>query len=150
MSLHVPLLGRTQFATIKEIEDTRAEKIAQETPAWHHAMVGKLATIHGLGVDTADMLVSEVFCRDIPNRQALAHYGGLTGSPSESGQMRREKGLSRSGNSRVRNGMIQFALPFLKFQPDSELAYYRFGTFMQLPPTLPYDAWTRLQAVQSA
>ena len=43
---------------IKEIEDTRAEKIAQETPAWHHAMVGKLATIHGLGVDTADMLVS--------------------------------------------------------------------------------------------
>ena len=65
---------------IKEIEDTRAEKIAQETPAWHHAMVGKLATIHGLGVDTADMLVSEVFYRDIPNRQALARYGGLTGT----------------------------------------------------------------------
>ena len=63
---------------IKEIEDTRAEKIAQETPAWHHAMVGKLATIHGLGVDTADMLVSEVFYRDIPNRQALARYDGLT------------------------------------------------------------------------
>ena len=32
-------------AQIKEIEDTCAEKIAQETPAWHHAMVGKLATI---------------------------------------------------------------------------------------------------------
>ena len=111
---------------IKEIEDTRAEKIAQETPAWHHAMVGKLATIHGLGVDTADMLVSEVFYRDIPNRQALARYGGLTGSPNESGQKRREKGLSRSGNPRVRNGLIQFAWRFLKFQPDSELAcWYR-------------------------
>ena len=113
-------------AQIKEIEDTRAEKIAQETPAWHHAMVGKLATIHGLGVDTADMLVSEVFYRDIPNRQALARYGGLTGSPNESGQKRREKGLSRSGNPRVRNGLIQFAWRFLKFQPDSELAcWYR-------------------------
>ena len=38
-----------------------AETIAQETPAWHHDMVRKLATIHGLGGDTADMLVSEVF-----------------------------------------------------------------------------------------
>ena len=46
------VLVRTQ---IKEIEDTRTEKIAEETPAWHHAMVGKLATILGLGVDTADM-----------------------------------------------------------------------------------------------
>ena len=52
----------------KEIEDTRAEKIAQEMPAWHHAMVGKLATIHGLGVDTSDMLASELFFRQIPNR----------------------------------------------------------------------------------
>ena len=49
-------------------------------------------TIHGLGVDTADMLVSEVFYRDIPNRQALARYGGLTESPNESGQKRRGKG----------------------------------------------------------
>ena len=30
-------------AQIKEIEDTRTEKIAQETPAWHHAMVARLA-----------------------------------------------------------------------------------------------------------
>ena len=72
------------------------------------------------------MLVSEVFYRDIPNRQALARYGGLTESPNESGQKRREKGLSRSGNPRVRNGLIQFAWRFLKFQPDSELAcWYR-------------------------
>ena len=47
-------------------------------------------------------------------------------TPNESGQKRREKGLSRSGNPRVRNGLIQFAWRFLKFQPDSELAcWYR-------------------------
>ena len=61
-----------------------------------------------------------------PDQQALVRYGGLTGSPNESGQKRREKGLSRSGNPRVRNGLIQFAWRFLKFQPDSELAcWYR-------------------------
>ena len=51
-------------AQIKEVEDTRAEKIAQDAPAWHHAMVGKLATIHGLGVDTADMIDKHWRARD--------------------------------------------------------------------------------------
>ena len=50
-----------RLAQIKEVEDTRAENIAQDAPAWHHAMVGKLATIHGLGVDTADMLASSIW-----------------------------------------------------------------------------------------
>ena len=111
---------------IDEIEKHRDEKIAQDKSAQHHAMVGQLATVHGLGVDTADMLVGELFFRDIPNRRALARYGGLTGSPDESGRKRREKGLARAGNPRVRNGMIQFAWRFLMFQPDSELArWYR-------------------------
>ena len=68
------------------------------------------------------MLASEIFFRQIPNRRALAHYGDLTGSPDESGQKRREKGLARAGNIRIRNGLIQFAWRFLKFQSDSELA----------------------------
>ena len=111
---------------IEEIEKQRDEKIAQNKNTQHQAMVGHLATIRGLGIDTADMLVGEVFFRDIPDRRALARYGGLTGSPDESGRKRREKGLARAGNPRVRNGMIQFAWRFLMFQPDSELArWYR-------------------------
>ncbi len=111
---------------IKEIETQREEKIKQERTSEHHVIVGQLATIHGLGVDTADMLAGEIFFRDIPDRRALARYGGLTGSPDESGRKRREKGLARSGNPRVRNGMIQFAWRFLMFQPDSALArWYR-------------------------
>src|SRR3546814_18089961 len=39
---------------------------------------------------------------------------------------RREKGLARAGNVRVRHAMIQFAWRFLRFQPDSELTrWYR-------------------------
>ena len=116
---------------IREIDKHRQERIgqdktAQEQSSRHHATVGQLATIHGLGLDTADMLAGEVFFRDIPDRRALARYGGLTGSPDESGRRRREKGLARAGNPRVRNAMIQFAWRFLMFQPDSELArWYR-------------------------
>ena len=107
---------------IAAVEEQRKERIAQDQQSEHHTMVEQLATIRGLGLDTSDMLASELFFRQIPNRRALARYGGLTGSPDESGQKRREKGLARAGNMRVRNGLIQLAWRFLKFQPDSELA----------------------------
>jgi hypothetical protein len=35
--------------------------------------------------------------RNMRDRRAVARYGGLTGSPDESGKKRREKGLARSG-----------------------------------------------------
>ena len=60
--------------------------------------------------------------RNLRDRRAVARYGGLTGSPDESGKKRREKGLARSGNARVRRGMIQLAWRFLEFQKDSALA----------------------------
>jgi transposase len=59
----------------------------------------------------------------------VARYAGLTGSPDESGAQRREQGLSRAGNARVRRGMIQLAWRFLMFQKESALAlWYRART----------------------
>jgi transposase len=59
----------------------------------------------------------------------VARYGGLTGTPDESGARRREKGLARAGNARVRRGMLQLAWRFLMFQKDSALAqWYRART----------------------
>src|SRR5256714_15025289 len=58
------------------------------------------------------------------DRRAIARYAGLTGSPDESGTKRREKGLARSGNARVRRGMIQLAWRFLIFQKNSTLAQW--------------------------
>lgn len=60
--------------------------------------------------------------RQLRDRRAVARYAGLTGSPDESGQRRKEKGLARAGNARVRRGMIQLAWRFLLFQKDSALA----------------------------
>jgi transposase len=59
---------------------------------------------------------------------AIARYAGLTGSPDESGKRRREKGLARAGNARVRCGMIQLAWRFLRFQKDSFAQWFRART----------------------
>ncbi len=75
------------------------------------------------------MLVHEVFSRPLRDRRAVARYAGLTGAPDESGQKRRERGLAKAGNPRVRRGMIQLAWRFLWLQKDSPLAeWYRVRT----------------------
>ena len=114
---------------IEEIEQGRLERLEQAPAARPNAMVHLLARIIGVGIETADMLVREVLSRNLRDRRAVARYAGLTGSPDESGSMRREKGLARSGNARVRRGLIQLAWRFLMFQKDSALVrWYRSRT----------------------
>jgi transposase len=111
------------------IEQARLERITQGPKTGPNAMVRLVASIVGVGVETADMLVREVLSRDLRDRRAVARYAGLTGSPDESGSKRREKGLARAGNARVRRGLIQLAWRFLGFQKDSALAqWYRART----------------------
>ena len=111
---------------IDAIERARLVRLEQAPTAGPHAMVRLLACVIGVGVETADMLVQEVLCRNLRDRRAVARYAGLTGSPDESGKRRREKGLAKAGNARVRRGLIQLAWRFLRFQKDSALAqWYR-------------------------
>src|ERR1700730_11630394 len=97
------------ISQIKEIEEARQKRLEQEPESGPHAMVRHLARVVGVGVETADMLVHEVLSRPMRDRKAVARYAGLTGSPDESGARRREQGLARAGNARVRRGMIQLA-----------------------------------------
>ena len=114
---------------IKEIEDARQEGLATQPDQGPPAMVRLLARVIGIGIETADMLVHEILSRNLRDRRAVARYAGLTGSPDESGSRRREKGLARAGNARVRRGMVQLAWRFLLFQKDSALAqWYRART----------------------
>ena len=109
---------------IRAIEQSRQGKLATTPEKGPHAMVRLIARVLGVGVETADMLVTEIFSRHWRDRKAIARYAGLTGSPDESGRRRRERGLARAGNTRVRCGMIQFAWRFLRFQKDSALAQW--------------------------
>ena len=92
-------------------------------------MMLMLARVLGVGIETADMLVHEVLTRDLRDQRAVGRYAGLTGAPDESGSKRREKGLARAGNARVRRGMIQLAWRWLMFQKASALTrWYRART----------------------
>jgi transposase len=114
---------------IREIEQARQKRLEQEPETGPHAMVRQVARVIGIGIETADMLVHEVLSRPMRDRKAVARYAGLTGSPDESGARRREQGLARAGNARVRRGMIQLAWRFLRFQKQSALAqWYRART----------------------
>ena len=114
---------------IREIEDARQKRLEQQHETGPHAMVRRLARIVGIGVETADLLVHELLSRPMRDRRAVARYAGLTGSPDESGARRREQGLARAGNARVRRAMIQLAWRFLMFQKESALAlWYRART----------------------
>ena len=114
---------------VDALERTRLMRLEQAPAAGPHAMVRLLASVIGIGVETADMLVQEVLSRRLRDRRAVARYAGLTGSPDESGSKRREQGLAKTGNARVRRGLMQLAWRFLRFQRDSALAqWYRART----------------------
>src|ERR1700730_7166427 len=117
-----------RFSAIKEqikaIERTRLQRLQRDPAEKFNAMVFLLVRIIGLGLETAEQLVHEILSRNLRDRQAVARYAGLTGSPDESGSKRREKGLSRSGNGRVRKILIQLSWRLLKFQPKSDLVLW--------------------------
>ncbi|HXR37901.1 MAG TPA: IS110 family transposase [Terracidiphilus sp.] len=114
---------------IKAIEQARLERLQAAPAQGTHPMILMLAKILGLGIETADMLVHEVLARGLRDRRAVARYGGLTGAPDESGNKRREQGLAKAGNGRVRRGMLQLAWRWLMFQKDSALTqWYRSRT----------------------
>ena len=114
------LAGRRE--QIAAIETARAERLDMDPERGPHPMIRLLARVRGVGIETAEMLVTEVMTRDLRDRRAVARDAGITGSPDESGAKRREKGLMRAGNARVRRGMIELAWRWLLFQKESALA----------------------------
>jgi transposase len=121
---------------IQELEFARMERLEAAPESRLNAAVRLLARVIGLGVETADMLVHEILSRGLRDRRAVARYAGLTGAPDESGARRREKGLAKAGNARVRRGMIQLAWRFLIFQKQSALVqWYQARTVDARPGT---------------
>ena len=111
---------------IEAVGRARLERLERAPAGGPHAMVRLLARVVGVGAETADMLVHEVLSRNLRDRRAVARYAGVTGSPDESGAKRRERGLAKAGNARVRRGLVQLAWRFLRFQKGSALAkWYR-------------------------
>lgn len=113
---------RLLTAQLQDIEAARQAVCAVPDPDHIDRMIQLLAHIVGLGVETATMLVHEVFSRSFRDRKALAAFVGITGTPFNSGGSTREQGISKNGNPRVRRILSQLTWRWLKFQPDSALS----------------------------
>ena len=90
--------------------------------------------LKGVGMQTAWCVVMELFAwRGYCNRKELAASVGLVPTAYDSGQSRREQGVSKSGNRRVRAMLIELAWGWLRYQPDSALSRWWQDRFAGTP-----------------
>ena len=116
---------------IRELETERATalKAASEETAVDGPMAKKiraLQCIRGIGENFSAVLVREVLYRTFDNRRQLASYVGITPMPYQSGDVDRDRSISRAGNPRARTTLVQLAWLWLRYQPGSALtAWFR-------------------------
>jgi transposase len=91
-------------------------------PGSNGAKVVQLAWLKGIGVAGGQKLVNEVFYKKFDNRRQVGSYFGMAGTPYDSGESRREQGISKAGNHRARETAIELAWLWLTHQSDSELS----------------------------
>ena len=85
----------------------------------------KLERLKSIGPKTSRVLSAEVFSwRVFRNAKQVGGMSGLTPTPSHSGDIQREQGISKAGNRRVRRVMIELAWLWLQWQPDSVLSQW--------------------------
>jgi len=115
---------------IATLENERKEKV-QAAADRSTRMVKQLFELKGIGLNSAWLYVMEFFgWRDFRNRRELASLAGLTPTPHQSGDLRRERGITKAGNRHVRSMAIEIAWCWVRFQPQSALARWfqrRFG-----------------------
>lgn len=114
---------------IKSLEDERRQRIrCDDTP--HVDKVRCLLELWGIGFNGAWLLVYELFAwRRFDNRKQVGGCVGLTPTPYQSGDSRREQGISKAGNRRLRRLMVELAWCWLRWQPDSELSRWYLRRF---------------------
>lgn len=112
--------------------ETEIHTTLQAPPAGSTAAkAAQLMRLKSIGAATAQVLAHEVYYRDFANRREVGGFVGLTGTPYDSGQARREQGISKAGNPRARTALVELAWFWLVHQPESELARWfttRVGT----------------------
>jgi transposase len=112
------LLG--QLDTVEAERDALMAPMADAAPT----PVAALAGLRGIGAEFAAVLWLECFFRPFSNRRQVAAYAGLAPTPWQSGSVRHEQGVSKSGNPRLRATMIQLAWLWLRHQPTSALSLW--------------------------
>ena len=95
--------------------------------------VRQLLLLRAIGINSAWLFVMEFFAwRQFRNRRQVGGLSGLSPTPYNSGDgLKREQGIDKAGNPRVRAMAIEIAWGWLRWQPESQLSRWyreRFGT----------------------
>jgi transposase len=110
---------------------------AERRALWRHrtdpviAQVRQLFTLRGIGSNSAWLYIMEFFAwRDFQTPKQIGALAGLTPTPYQSGQSRRELGIAKAGNRHIRAMAMEIAWAWRRFQPASALSQWyerRFG-----------------------
>lgn len=106
---------------INEIEARSRVELRAGKPGSPEHKTKMLADLRGIAMIGGQKLVNEAFYRSFDNRRQVGSYFGLTGTPYNSGQTERDRGISKSGNARARTVAIELAWLWVQHQPESEL-----------------------------
>jgi len=79
---------------------------------------------HALGETTATVLVAEVYHRSFETRRHVASFIGLAPSPYKSGDVDRDRGISKAGTKLARQTLVELAWFWLRYQPKSKLSLW--------------------------
>ncbi len=117
---------------LRELERERNRRISDSAQTGGaEAMVQQLMALKGIGPVAAWVFAKEFFSwRRFRNAKEVGSLAGLTGTPYDSGASRREQGISKAGNRRIRRLAVEIAWLWLRYQPDSQLSRWfheRFG-----------------------
>ena len=119
LTTHIQTLEAQRRAVLRRREDAVVDQVRQ------------LFTLRGIGVNSAWLYVMEFFAwRDFQTPKQVGALAGLTPTPSQSGESRRELGIAKAGNRHMRAMAIEIAWAWRRFQPDSALSQWyerRFG-----------------------
>lgn len=117
--------GYARYEHVEEqIAELEAEQLNRLRTAGEHsspyALVQMLMTFKGVGIQSAWVLVHELFAwRRFNNRRELSACVGLAPTPYQSGGSNREQGISKAGSGRLRALLVELAWSWQRHQPDS-------------------------------
>jgi transposase len=112
-------------AQVRLLEKQRDECLSQDSLSLPLQKVVRLASLRSIGVDSAWLLVMELFAwRELQNRKEVGAIAGLTGTPYNTGASEREQGISKAGNALVRQRLIELAWLWVRLQPRSDITLW--------------------------
>jgi len=114
-------------AQIEELEAQQQTAVTASAPA---TAVQHLMRLKGVATTSASVLLDEgLVWREFRNRRQIGGLLGFAPTPYDSGESRREQGISRAGNARLQAISIQLAWNWVRWQPQSALTQWYQANF---------------------